>query len=102
MAWEEPFGPVLPIIRIHKEEDFVSIANHSEYGLQANIFTKDIQKAREVATKLDVGSVQMNAKTERGPDHFPFIGAKNSGLGSQGIRRSIESMTRDKLFILNL
>ncbi|WP_406946257.1 NADP-dependent glyceraldehyde-3-phosphate dehydrogenase [Halobacillus sp. SY10] len=102
VAWEEPFGPVLPIIRINEEDDFVSLANQSEYGLQASIFTKDVQKARGIATKLDVGSVQMNAKTERGPDHFPFIGAKNSGLGSQGIRRSIESMTRDKLFILNL
>ncbi len=102
VAWEEPFGPVLPIIRINETEDFVSLSNQSQYGLQASIFTKDVQKARDIATKLDVGSVQMNAKTERGPDHFPFIGAKNSGLGSQGIRRSIESMTRDKLFILNL
>ncbi|KGX90032.1 glyceraldehyde-3-phosphate dehydrogenase [Pontibacillus marinus BH030004 = DSM 16465] len=102
VAWDEPFGPVLPIIRIKEKEDFVSLSNQSEYGLQASIFTKDVQKAREIATKLDVGSVQMNAKTERGPDHFPFIGAKNSGLGSQGIRRSIESMTRDKLFVLNL
>ncbi|MFG6120165.1 NADP-dependent glyceraldehyde-3-phosphate dehydrogenase [Thalassobacillus sp. B23F22_16] len=102
IAWEEPFGPVLPIIRITDEKDFVTLANESQYGLQASIFTADVQKAMEIGRKLHVGSVQLNAKTERGPDHFPFIGAKNSGLGAQGIRRSIESMTRDKLFVLNM
>ncbi|WP_318036237.1 NADP-dependent glyceraldehyde-3-phosphate dehydrogenase [Halobacillus amylolyticus] len=102
VAWEEPFGPVLPIIRVKNETEFVSLANESDYGLQASIFTADVQKAMDIGAKLSVGSVQFNAKTERGPDHFPFIGAKNSGLGSQGIRRSIESMTQDKLFILNM
>ncbi|WP_085505315.1 NADP-dependent glyceraldehyde-3-phosphate dehydrogenase [Thalassobacillus devorans] len=102
IAWEEPFGPVLPIIRITDEKDFVTLANESQYGLQASIFTADVQKAMDIGGKLHVGSVQLNAKTERGPDHFPFIGAKNSGLGAQGIRRSIESMTRDKLFVLNM
>ncbi|WP_051353293.1 NADP-dependent glyceraldehyde-3-phosphate dehydrogenase [Thalassobacillus devorans] len=102
IAWEEPFGPVLPIIRITDEKDFVALANQSQYGLQASIFTADVQKAMDIGGKLHVGSVQLNAKTERGPDHFPFIGAKNSGLGAQGIRRSIESMTRDKLFVLNM
>ncbi|WP_281974797.1 NADP-dependent glyceraldehyde-3-phosphate dehydrogenase [Halobacillus litoralis] len=102
IAWTEPFGPVLPIIRIQNEDHYVSISNESQYGLQASIFTEDVKKAMHIGSKLEVGSVQYNAKTERGPDHFPFIGAKNSGLGSQGIRRSIESMTRDKVFILNM
>ncbi|MGP4081016.1 NADP-dependent glyceraldehyde-3-phosphate dehydrogenase [Pseudalkalibacillus sp. R45] len=102
IAWEEPFGPVLPILHFKEEGEMIKIANQSEYGLQASIFTKDVQKALFMGSKLNVGSVQLNAKTERGPDHFPFIGAKSSGLGSQGIRRSIESMTRDKLFVLNL
>ncbi|WP_261129329.1 NADP-dependent glyceraldehyde-3-phosphate dehydrogenase [Bacillus sp. Marseille-Q3570] len=102
IAWEEPFGPVLPILRFKEEAEMIKIANQSEYGLQASIFTKNVQKAFFMGSKLNVGSVQLNAKTERGPDHFPFIGAKSSGLGSQGIRRSIESMTRDKLFVLNL
>ncbi|WP_205093073.1 NADP-dependent glyceraldehyde-3-phosphate dehydrogenase [Thalassobacillus pellis] len=102
VAYEEPFGPVLPIIRVSDEADFVELANESEYGLQASIFTNNVQTAMNIGSKLNVGSVQLNAKTERGPDHFPFIGSKNSGLGAQGIRRSIESMTRDKLFIMNV
>jgi glyceraldehyde-3-phosphate dehydrogenase (NADP+) len=101
IAWEEPFGPVLPIIRVKGETEAVELANASEYGLQASVFTKNVEKAMKIGAELEVGSVQFNAKTERGPDHFPFIGVKNSGLGVQGVRRSIESMTRDKVFVLN-
>ncbi|CAM3816963.1 NADP-dependent glyceraldehyde-3-phosphate dehydrogenase [Alicyclobacillus pomorum] len=102
VAWEEPFGPVLPIIRVKNEQEAVEIANASEYGLQASIFTQDIDKAFHLASKLEVGSVQINGRTERGPDHFPFLGVKNSGMGVQGVRKSIESMTRDKVLVLNL
>ncbi|MDQ0459903.1 acyl-CoA reductase-like NAD-dependent aldehyde dehydrogenase [Clostridium sardiniense] len=55
-----------------------------------------------VANKLEVGTVQVNNKTERGPDHFPFLGVKNSGMGTQGIRYSIKSMTRPKAVVINL
>jgi glyceraldehyde-3-phosphate dehydrogenase (NADP+) len=102
VAWEEPFGPVLPVIRVSSEEEAIKIANESEYGLQASIFTKDINKAFSIANKIEAGSVQINGRTERGPDHFPFIGVKNSGIGVQGIRKSIESMTREKVTVLNL
>jgi len=102
LAWEEPFGPVLPIIRIHSMTEALTIANESEYGLQASVFTKDINQAIKMARKLQTGSVQINSRTERGPDHFPFIGIKKSGLGAQGVRRSIQSMTREKVTILNI
>lgn len=52
--------------------------------------------------KIETGSVQINGRTERGPDHFPFIGVKGSGMGAQGIRKSLESMTREKVTVLNL
>ncbi len=102
VAWDEPFGPVLPIIRVSSDEQAIKIANASEFGLQASIFTKDVNKAFAIANKLETGSVQINGRTERGPDHFPFIGVKGSGMGTQGIRKSIESMTREKVTILNL
>lgn len=102
VAWEEPFGPVLPIIRIQGEEEAVELTNQSEYGLQASIFTQNMDKAFAMAAKLEVGTVQFNGRTERGPDHFPFLGVKNSGLGVQGVRKSIESMTREKVLVLNL
>lgn len=102
IAWEEPFGPVLPIIRVKDLDEAIDIANESEYGLQASIFTKDVNQALRIGSKLEVGSVQINGKTERGPDHFPFLGVKSSGMGVQGIRKSIEAMTREKVTILNI
>lgn len=102
IAWEEPFGPVLPIIRVKSVEEAVEIANASEYGLQSAVFTQDIDAAFEVASQLEVGSIQINNRTERGPDHFPFLGVKSSGIGTQGIRYSIEAMSRPKAIVVNL
>lgn len=102
LAWEEPFGPVLPIIRVNNVEEAIKIANKSQYGLQSSVFTENINDAFYVAGKLEVGTVQVNNKTERGPDHFPFLGVKDSGMGVQGIRYSIEAMTRVKSTVINL
>ncbi|MCT4686644.1 NADP-dependent glyceraldehyde-3-phosphate dehydrogenase [Vallitalea sp.] len=102
IAWEEPFGPVLPIIRVKNIDEAVDIANASEYGLQSSIFTNDIDDAFHIARLLEVGTVQINNKTERGPDHFPFLGVKSSGMGTQGIRYSIEAMSRPKAIVVNL
>lgn len=102
VAWEEPFGPVLPIIKVKSYEEAIEIANRSEYGLQSSIFTKDINKAFTIADKLEVGSVQINNRTERGPDNFPFLGVKGSGIGVQGVRYSIEAMSRPKITVINL
>ena len=100
LAWEEPFGPVLPIIRVNDIEEAIRIANSSEYGLQTSVYTKNIDDAFNIANRLEVGTVQINNKPERGPDHFPFSGTKSSGMGTQGIRYSIEAMTRSKATVL--
>lgn len=102
IAWKEPFAPILPIIRVKDVDEAIAIANKSEYGLQSSVFTNDINRAFYVASRLEVGTVQVNNKTERGPDHFPFLGVKASGLGTQGVRYSIEAMTRLKAITINL
>jgi glyceraldehyde-3-phosphate dehydrogenase (NADP+) len=102
IAWEEPFGPVLPFLRVQTIEEAVKISNASEYGLQGMIFTRDLDLAFNIAQELDVGTVQVNGKSARGPDHFPFMGAKASGLGTQGIEYAIEAMSRPKSIVLNL
>ncbi len=102
LAWEEPFGPVLPIMRVKDAKEAIDIANKSEYGLQSSVFTRNIDNAFMIASRLEVGTVQINNKTERGPDHFPFLGVKSSGMGTQGIRYSIEAMSRPKAIVLNL
>lgn len=102
LAWEEPFGPILPVIRVKDIDEAIDISNASKYGLQGSIFTSDIDKAFYIADRLEVGTVQINNKTERGPDNFPFLGIKASGIGTQGIRESMISMTRSKVTVLNL
>jgi glyceraldehyde-3-phosphate dehydrogenase (NADP+) len=102
IAWVEPFAPVLPIIRVANADEAVRLANQSEYGLQAAIFSRDVDVAMHVALALDVGTVQINGRTARGPDHFPFIGTKSSGMGTQGVRYSIEAMTRIKGLVFNM
>lgn len=102
LAWEEPFGPILPIIRVKDKDEAIEIANKSEYGLQGAVFTRSIDDAYYIANKLEVGTVQINNKTERGPDNFPFLGIKASGIGVQGIKESIMSMTRPKVVVLNI
>ena len=102
IAWEEPFSPILPIIRVDSTDRAIEIANKSEYGLQSSIFTSDIDKAFYIASKLEVGNVQINGKDSRGPDNFPFNGVKQSGIGNiQGAKYLIESLTRTKTTVLN-
>lgn len=101
VAWEEPFGPVLPIIECKNIEECIKVANTSEYGLQASIFTKDINLAESIAYKLDCGSVNINRAPSRGPDIFPFTGRKNSGFGVQGIVDAILSMVKIKGIVYN-
>jgi len=102
VAWEEPFGPVLPIIRVASVEEAIAFANESEFGLQSSVFTNDFKKAFEIAEKLEVGTVHINNKTQRGPDNFPFLGVKGSGAGVQGIKYSIEAMTNVKSIVFNV
>lgn len=102
IAWVEPFGPVLPIIRVRDADAAIHLTNRSEYGLQAAVFTRDVRNAIRLAERLEVGSVHINGRTSRGPDHFPFLGTKASGMGAQGIRYALESMSRLQTTVLHL
>ncbi|RYL95216.1 aldehyde dehydrogenase family protein, partial [Sporolactobacillus sp. THM7-7] len=57
VAWIEPFGPVLPVIRVQSDEEAVALANKSQFGLQASIFTQDIDRAFAVAKQVEAGTV---------------------------------------------
>ncbi|KAL9377000.1 hypothetical protein Peur_031120 [Populus x canadensis] len=102
IAWEEPFGPILPVIRINSVEEGIHHCNASNFGLQGCVFTKDINKAVLISDAMETGTVQINSAPARGPDHFPFQGLKDSGIGSQGITNSIDMMTKVKTTVINL
>src|SRR3989344_8923313 len=97
----ETFGPVVSFFRMKSMEEIVDMVNASTYGLQASIFTSDEGAGIALGKKLDVGTVQINSKPQRGPDHFPFLGIKGSGLGTQGIRYTLEAMSRPRQIVLN-
>lgn len=77
---EEQFGPVLPVIRFMDADDAVDRANASPYGLGGSIWTSDLLKARELAERMESGTVWINKHAELAPN-IPFGGAGLSGLG---------------------
>ncbi len=79
---EETFGPVIPLIRFKTEDEAIRLANDSEYGLTASVWSKDLTRAQRVARVLDVGGVSINnvMATEANPA-LPFGGRKQSGFG---------------------
>ena len=136
LAWEEPFGPALPIMRVKSVDEAVAHVNTSRLALQARwgggrdgrgrccgllappagaalvalldtaprpantppptraaqhqhpraqgcVFTKDIDQAMYISDAMETGTVQVNSAPARGPDHFPFQGFRDSGIGSQ-------------------
>lgn len=98
---KETFGPVVSFVDVTSFDEAVAIINRSSYGLQASVFTKDEGTGLVFAKKLNVGSVQINGSPQRGPDHFPFLGVKRSGVGVQGVRYSLEAVSRLRPVVLN-
>ncbi len=79
---EETFGPVLPIVRVRDVEEAIARANDSAYGLGANVWTRDVKRGREIAMRIDSGSVCINDMTMTyGAAEAPFGGRKDSGVG---------------------
>ena len=102
LFYEEQFGPLMPIGTYNDDKELVNLVNGSPYGLQVSIYSKDINQAFSLADKFEVGTVQINAKPDRGPDNFPFGGVKDSGQLMQGTIETMELMTRGKLVVVNL
>jgi succinyl-CoA reductase len=97
IAKDEVFGPILPLIEASSDEDAISIANSTEYGLDASIFTRNFTRAYDMAAKLKVGTVMINDTTRLRWDNLPFGGAKKSGIGREGAKYTMLEMTESKL-----
>jgi succinate-semialdehyde dehydrogenase/glutarate-semialdehyde dehydrogenase/succinyl-CoA reductase len=82
LAREELFGPVAPIIIVDSEADAVRVANDSEYGLGASIWTTDLDKAEKMARAIESGVVTVNNVVASDP-RIPFGGVKKSGFGRE-------------------
>jgi len=102
ITWEETFGPVVTVIRIKSENDAIEISGRSRYGLDSCVFTNNFYRMWKVAKRLQVGEVTINDLPRHGVGYFPFGGAKESGIGREGIGYSIDEMTRLKTIVFNL
>jgi len=92
---EEIFGPVVTLIPFESEDDVIMMANSSEFGLSASIFTKDISRGHRVAAKIDSGVIWINTWLLRDL-RIPFGGMKNSGVGREGGFNSLKFFTEPK------
>lgn len=93
---EESFGPITSVIRARDSEEALRIANDTSYGLSSAVMTNDLQKAYDLALRLEAGMVHINNCTVADEPHVPFGGVKNSGVGREGGRASMDEMTELK------
>ncbi|RNB79808.1 aldehyde dehydrogenase family protein [Brevibacillus nitrificans] len=98
----EVFAPVVTIIPYNDLDDAFAQANNSEYGLQAGIFTRDLNIAMKAARVLEYGGVVINDVSTYRNDVMPYGGVKNSGLGKEGPRYAVEEMTEERMVVINL
>jgi aldehyde dehydrogenase (NAD+) len=99
IAQEEIFGPVLSVIPAQDEEDAIRIANDTIYGLNASVFTQDVNRARQVGTRLRSGTVGHN---RIGSDlGVSFGGYKQSGIGREGQREGLQYFLETKVMVLD-
>ena len=98
----ETFGPVAPIIRVKNVDGAIEVANNTDYGLQAGVFTGDYASAMRCAQEIETGTVFINKQSTFRTDNMPFGGFKNSGVGKEGIKYAVDEMTKTKLIGLNL
>ncbi|MCA9198043.1 MAG: aldehyde dehydrogenase family protein [Planctomycetales bacterium] len=96
----EAFGPVAVLSPFDSFEDALHEANDSAFGLQAGVFTNDLQKMLLAWETLEVGGVVINDIPSWRVDHMPYGGVKDSGLGREGIRYAIEDMTEVRLLVI--
>ncbi len=102
VSCREVFGPVVTMTPYRQLSEAIAALNQSDYGLQAGVFTQDINKIFYAFRHLEVGAVLANEIPTFRADHMPYGGVKDSGLGREGIRAAMDDMTEPRLLVLNL
>jgi acyl-CoA reductase-like NAD-dependent aldehyde dehydrogenase len=100
-ATEEIFGPVVTINKVATFAEALQGVNNSRFGLQAGVFTNDLQNIRQAYSELEVGAVIINENPTYRMDHMPYGGVKDSGFGREGVKYAMDAMTEPKLLALS-
>ena len=97
---EEAFAPVVIIERFSDFSSAIAAVNESRFGLQCGLFSNDLAHVRTAFDELEVGGVIVNDVPTYRIDNMPYGGVKDSGLGREGVRWSMDEMTEIKLLVL--
>jgi acyl-CoA reductase-like NAD-dependent aldehyde dehydrogenase len=89
----EAFAPVASVIAYDDFDEALRLADQTEYGLQAAVFTRDLNRVLKAIQRLNFGGVIINDTPNFRADHMPYGGNRQSGLGREGLRFAIEEMT---------
>jgi acyl-CoA reductase-like NAD-dependent aldehyde dehydrogenase len=101
IAREEVFGPVLSVLKYRTVDEAIDIANDTEYGLSAGVWSEDVERALDVAARIDAGTVWIN-DWHMVNAQYPFGGVKQSGLGRELGPRSLDEYTEEKFVHVDL
>lgn len=102
VSCQEVFGPVVTVTPYREFNEALDALNGSEYGLQAGVFTQNVDRIFQAFRRLEVGAVLANEIPTFRTEHMPYGGVKDSGLGREGVASTIEEMTEPRLLVLNL
>jgi len=97
---EEVFGAVMLLIPFDNDEQAIQMANDTEFGLAAGLFTRDLSRAHNMAARLEVGTVYVNTYNDVSP-HVPFGGFKQSGYGKENGKAAVDCYTQIKSVFVN-
>jgi acyl-CoA reductase-like NAD-dependent aldehyde dehydrogenase len=98
---DEVFGPVITLSPFRTFQEAIDMLNDSPYGLQAGVFTRNIDNAFKAFDQIEAGGIMINDVPTFRVDHMPYGGSKDSGLGREGLKYAIEEMTELRLMVLN-
>ncbi|GIP44939.1 aldehyde dehydrogenase [Paenibacillus sp. J45TS6] len=99
LVQEEPFGPIVPLLKYKDIDEAVQRANHTKYGLAGSVWGKDLELAYDVASRLETGTVWINESQVMQPD-FPFGGHKESGIGVEHGRAGLAAFTNSRTVMI--
>jgi acyl-CoA reductase-like NAD-dependent aldehyde dehydrogenase len=97
---DEVFGPVLVVAPFDGLDEGLAKVNDSRFGLQAGVFTRDVQVAFRAHRELEVGGVVIGDVPSYRADQMPYGGAKESGVGREGVRYAMEDFTYERVMVL--
>lgn len=96
MNCKEAFAPIVNITPYSEWEQAIKHVNHSDYGLQAGVYTQSVKKSFQAIRELEVGGIIINDIPTFRVDQMPYGGVKDSGTGREGVKYSVEEMTELK------